>query len=122
MATGEVPEDQRKANVTPIFKKDRKDKAGNYRPVSLTSNFGKVMEQLTQETISKHTNDKKIKSSQHGCTKRKSGLTSFINLHGEMPGLLDEEKAVDIFCLDFSKAFYAVSCKILLHKLPMLSA
>jgi len=42
--TREVPEDWRKANVTPIFKKDKKEDPGNYRPLSLTSILGKVME------------------------------------------------------------------------------
>ncbi|KFP31038.1 RNA-directed DNA polymerase from mobile element jockey, partial [Colius striatus] len=51
--TGEVPEDWRKANVTLVFKKDRKDDSGNYRPVSLTSIPGKVMEQLIVDDISK---------------------------------------------------------------------
>jgi len=32
-----VPEDWRKASVTTIFKKDKKEDPGNYRPVSLTS-------------------------------------------------------------------------------------
>ncbi|XP_064919062.1 uncharacterized protein LOC135579494 isoform X2 [Columba livia] len=44
--TGEVPEDWRKANVTAVFKKGKKEDPGNYRPVSLTSVPGKVMEQL----------------------------------------------------------------------------
>jgi len=48
-----VPEDWRKANVTPIFKKDKKEDPGNYRPVSLTSIPGKVMEQLILEVIIK---------------------------------------------------------------------
>jgi len=48
-----VPEDWRKASVTPIFKKGKKEDPGNYRPVSLTSVPGKVMEQLILEVIIK---------------------------------------------------------------------
>jgi len=51
--TGEVPKDWRKANVTPIFKKGKKEDPGNYRPVSLTSIPGKVMQQLILEVINK---------------------------------------------------------------------
>lgn len=39
---GDVPEDWRKANVTPICRKGKKEKAGNYGPVSLTSISGKA--------------------------------------------------------------------------------
>jgi len=42
----EVSEDWREASVTPLFKKGRKEDPGNYRPVSLTSILGKMMEQL----------------------------------------------------------------------------
>ena len=67
--TGEVPEDWKKANVTPVFKKGKKEDPGNYRPVSLTSIPGKVMEQLILDVISKHVEEKVIGSSQHGFTK-----------------------------------------------------
>ena len=44
--SGEVPEDWKLADVTHVYKKGRKDDPGNYRPVSLTSVPGKVMEQI----------------------------------------------------------------------------
>ena len=34
---GVVPENWKEANVSPIFKKERRADAGNYRPVSFTS-------------------------------------------------------------------------------------
>ncbi|KFP31069.1 RNA-directed DNA polymerase from mobile element jockey, partial [Colius striatus] len=52
--TDEVPEDWRKANVTPVFKKGKKEDPGNYRPVSLTSIPGKVMQQLILSAVTKH--------------------------------------------------------------------
>jgi len=70
--TGEVPEDWRKANVTPIFKKGKKEDPWNYRSISLTSIPGKVMEQLMLEVIIKQVQEKKvIGSSQYGFTKGK---------------------------------------------------
>ena len=42
LETGEIPDDWRTANVSPIFKKGQKYNPANYRPVSLTnaSRFG----------------------------------------------------------------------------------
>ena len=42
--TGDVLVDWKLTNVTPIFKKGRKDDPGSYRPISLTLVSGKVME------------------------------------------------------------------------------
>ena len=46
LRTGEIPEDWRKANITPIFKKRSKNYPANYRPVSLTSQVCKILESI----------------------------------------------------------------------------
>ena len=82
-----MPKDWRKANVTPIFKKGKKEDPGNYRPVSLTSIPGKLIEQFILEIIIKQVEEKKvIRSSQHGFTKGKSCLTTMIAFCDGMTG------------------------------------
>ncbi|KAJ7414297.1 hypothetical protein WISP_84896 [Willisornis vidua] len=66
----EVPEDWKKPNVTPVFKKSKKEDLGNCQPVCFTSIPRKIMEDLIPEAISIHMDDKKeIRSSQHGFSK-----------------------------------------------------
>ncbi|KFZ57847.1 hypothetical protein N321_14269, partial [Antrostomus carolinensis] len=55
--TGEVPEDWRLDNVTLIYKKGQKEDPGNYRPVSLTSVPGKIMEQFILSAFMQHMQD-----------------------------------------------------------------
>ncbi|PKU47065.1 rna-directed dna polymerase from mobile element jockey-like [Limosa lapponica baueri] len=102
----------------PIHKNGQKDDLGNYRPVSLTSVPGKVMEQIILSAIMRLMKDTQvIRPSQHGFMGGRSCLTNLISFYDKVTHLVDEGKAVDVVCLDFSKAFHMVSHSILLEKL-----
>ncbi|TRZ25704.1 hypothetical protein HGM15179_001423 [Zosterops borbonicus] len=64
--TGEVLEDWKLANVTLIHKKGGKEDPSNYRPVSLTSVPGRIMEQFILSVIMQHLQDGQgLRPSQH---------------------------------------------------------
>ena len=52
--SGEVPANWKTANATPLFKKGGRQKAGNDRPVSLTSVVRKMLESIIKEEIAGH--------------------------------------------------------------------
>ncbi|KAK4830840.1 hypothetical protein QYF61_013769 [Mycteria americana] len=116
--SGEVSDDWKKANATPVFRKGKEESVGNPRLVSLTLTPGKVMKQLTLETLSEHMKGKVVMgSSQPGFVKGKSCLSMLIALCSEVTSLLGEGRAVDVVCLGFSKAFDTFSCKALIEEL-----
>jgi hypothetical protein len=51
---GLVPDDWKKANIVPVFKKGEKHMASNCRPVSLTSIACKLLEHIVHSSIMDH--------------------------------------------------------------------
>ena len=53
---GVFPDILKTAKVIPIFKKEEQQDCNNYRPISLLSNIGKIIEKLTHECLFKFLN------------------------------------------------------------------
>ena len=97
LSTGIVPQDWRDAGVTPLFKKGKKCDPKNYRPISLTSLVGKIMESILKDCIVNHLEKfSLIRNSQHGFIKGRSCLTNLIEFLEEVTSHLDNGKPVDV--------------------------
>ena len=118
LESGQVPENWRIANETPLFEKGSREELGNYRPVRLTSVVGKVLETLIQDQMKNHFKKYKlIKGCQHGFTKGYSScLTNLLEFSEAVADWVDEGKAVDRVYLDFKKAFDKETHRRLLAK------
>ena len=118
LETGEVPEDWRTANVTPIHKKGDRTEPSNYRPVSLTSQVCKVMETLIRDKIVEHlTENNLLSEAQHGFRRGRSCLTNLLESLEAWTEILDEGNSIDVAYLDFRKAFDLVSHELLIYKM-----
>ncbi|KAJ7420145.1 rna-directed dna polymerase from mobile element jockey-like [Willisornis vidua] len=88
-----------------IFKKGKKEDPGNYKPVSLPSMTGKVMEKNVLAGIEKHLkHNAVIGHSQHGFMSSKSCLSNLIFFYDKVTHQDDEGNPVDIIFVDFGEA------------------
>ena len=85
--SGEVPAAWKLANLIPIYKKGMREDPGNYRPVSLISVPGKIMEKIILGATERHLqNNAIIRHSQHGFPKGKSCLTNLVSFYDKVKG------------------------------------
>lgn len=113
-----VPQEWKRANVTPIFKKGSRNCMENYRPVSLTSQVCKLFETIIRDNLVHHLErNQLIASSQHGFRKGRSCLSNLLEFLDKVTGCIDDGDSVDVIFLDFAKAFDKVSHRRLILKL-----
>ena len=118
LETGSLPDDWRRANISPIFKKGERTKPSNYRPVSLTSICCKVMEHIIHSNIMSHLDKYDILTDkQHGFRQKRSCDSQLILTTYDLAKTLDNRQQTDIVIMDFSKAFDVVPHRRLMLKL-----
>ena len=123
LARGDVPDEWRQTNVSPVFKKGEKYAAANYRPVSLTCIYCKTLEHILVSNINKHLALDSIPADcQHGFRSQRSGETQLVQFVRDIISNLDRavncgHKQTNLIIMDFAKAFDKVPHRRLLHKL-----
>ncbi len=118
ITAGVVPVDWKKANISPIFKKDDKHQASNYRPVSLTCVCSKLLEHIIVSHLMNHLEKNHILTDlQHGFRQKRSCVTQLLETVSDLARYYDSNTQIDTCILDFSKAFDVVSHRKLAAKL-----
>ena len=115
---GHIPSDWKHARVSPIFKKGDRNKAENYRPVSLTCILCKIAEHIIVSQMYDHLDYYGIfTDAQHGFRKKRSTETQLLLTTDDFMSGLEKNIQTDAILLDFSKAFDKVPHHFLIHKL-----
>ncbi|MES9992730.1 MAG: reverse transcriptase family protein, partial [Candidatus Thiodiazotropha sp.] len=118
LSSGTFPAMWKQANITPIYKKDDASDPSNYRPISLLSTIGKVLEKLVHKYIFNFFRDNAIITTlQSGFVPGDSTVNQLIDIYNTFCKALDEGKEVRAIFCDVSKAFDRVWHRGLLYKL-----
>ena len=107
--------------VTPIFKKGHRYDPLNYRPISVTSVPGKVMEHIIRKNIYDYLETNlQLSPHQFGFRPGRSTQEQLLLTYDFVSKQLDDGGVTDLILFDFSKAFDVVVHSILIDKLRCL--
>jgi hypothetical protein len=118
LCTGEIPIQMKTAKVVPIFKSGDPTDINNYRPISLLSSFGKILEKIVANKLTFFLETNSILSKyQFGFRAGHSTVHPMMLLLNKLTAALNEKKhSIVIFC-DLKKAFDTCDHDILLQKM-----
>lgn len=118
LSVGKVPSEWRSAIITPLYKKGPSSQVTNYRPISLTSIFSKLMERvISTELINYLQQHHLITKQQHGFLTKRSTSTNLIESLNDWTLNIEKRNHQSVAYIDFAKAFDSVCHKKLLIKL-----
>ncbi len=104
-----------------MFRKGDRNTPGNYRPISLTSVVGKMLESIIRDKIVSYLESYSlIRDSQHGFRYKRSCLSNLLSFYNGLFLAHDTTRSLDIVYLDFQKAFDKVPQNKLVFKVKQL--
>ena len=116
---GQVPNQWKMANVSAIFKgKGNENDPSNYRPISITSCIGKILEKIIFKYLYNYLQENEILTKyQSGFRPKDSTVNQLLEIYHTIIENLDNEKDIKFIFCDVSKAFDKVWHRGLIHKL-----
>ena len=115
---GYFPQKWKMANVIPIHKKNEKNLANNYRPISLLPICGKIFEKLIFENIYPYIfSDNFIYDNQSGYKRGDSTIKQLLAITHDIHQAFDDKHEIKAVFFDISKAFDLVWHQGLVYKL-----
>jgi hypothetical protein len=117
---GTFPDILKLSIVKPCYKKGNKNSINNYRPITMTSVFSKLLEKVIfNKLIHFLENNNILIDAQHGFRSKRSTVTATVDFINEIFSKLDNNFKVAGVFLDLSKAFDSMDHHMLIEKLYM---
>jgi len=118
ISMGVFPDRMKYSTVTPVHKKGVLTDPSNYRPISVITSFGKVLETALYERMAEYISYNSIMTDQQfGFRKGYSTDEAIFKLVHEVLNALNDKSKVGSIFLDLEKAFDSVNHSLLIKKL-----
>ena len=119
---GKVPALWKQANVSPIHKKNDPSEITNYRPISLLSTVGKVLEKIVHKYVFNFLMDHEVLATlQSGFISGDSTVNQLVDIYNSFCKALDEGKEVRAIFCDISKVSKVAKIRNRYNQVPHLT-
>ena len=117
-SSGIFPSEMKTAKVIPLFKSGNRSHFSNYRPISLLSQFSKILEQIFNLRLEQFLISNEILSNcPYGFRSRMSTVHAALELIESISTAVDNKKHCAGVFIDLKKAFDTVNHDLLVRKL-----
>ena len=117
---GKFPSQWKQSKCKPLFKKGNRKEMKNFRPVSLLSVPGMVLEKVIADQIEEFFESNKLFGSyQHGFRRKKGTVSELLELFESIMEAKDQRREIVLLVYDLSAAFDTVSHQTLIDKLTI---
>ena len=119
-STCTVPLEWKKAQVTPIYKKNSRSDPNNYRPISVLPTISKLIERIVFKNVYNYFLENSLLTRHQSCVPGDSTVNQLSYLYHSFCKALDDNKDIQIIYCDVKKAFEKVWHDGLVFKLKQL--